>query len=102
MSVFAWALYYLGYAKGTALLPSSIAGVLSGSIPLFTFLATWLFLRGGHSVSVAIGENMQRVLLLVESPQNAISLKVRELRVEQPPIATDVAAVRLQARGFGW
>jgi drug/metabolite transporter (DMT)-like permease len=45
MSLLATAIYYVAFAKGTALLPSSIAGLLSGAIPLFTFLCAWLFLR---------------------------------------------------------
>ncbi|WP_409522352.1 DMT family transporter [Nitrincola sp. MINF-07-Sa-05] len=45
MSLLATAVYYLAFAKGTALLPSSVAGMLSGSIPLFTFLAALIFLR---------------------------------------------------------
>jgi drug/metabolite transporter (DMT)-like permease len=45
MSLLATAIYYFAFAKGTALLPSSIAGMLSGAIPLFTFVCTWLFLR---------------------------------------------------------
>ncbi|WP_110970474.1 DMT family transporter [Pseudomonas huaxiensis] len=46
MSLLATALYYYAFALGTALLPSSVAGVLSGAIPLFTFLGAALFLRG--------------------------------------------------------
>jgi drug/metabolite transporter (DMT)-like permease len=45
MSLLATAVYYFAFAKGTALLPSSIAGLLSGAIPLFTFICAWLFLR---------------------------------------------------------
>jgi drug/metabolite transporter (DMT)-like permease len=45
MSLLATAIYYFAFAKGTALLPSSIAGLLSGAIPLFTFVCTWLSLR---------------------------------------------------------
>ena len=45
MSVLATALYYYAFAKGTHLLPSSVAGMLSGAIPLFTFVMTALFLR---------------------------------------------------------
>ena len=45
MSLLATAVYYFAFAKGTALLPSSIAGLLSGAIPLFTFVCTWLFLQ---------------------------------------------------------
>jgi drug/metabolite transporter (DMT)-like permease len=44
MSLIATALYYLAFAKGTVLL-SSVAGMLSGAIPLFTFLVAWVFLR---------------------------------------------------------
>ncbi|MGY2286506.1 DMT family transporter [Pseudomonas gingeri] len=46
MSLLATALYYYAFAKGAALLPSSVAGVLSGAIPLFTFICTALFLNG--------------------------------------------------------
>ena len=45
MSLLATAVYYLAFAKGTVLLPSSVAGMLSGAIPLFTFLCAFLFLR---------------------------------------------------------
>ena len=45
MSILATALYYFAFAKGAALLPSGIAGMLSGSIPLFTFLTAFVFLR---------------------------------------------------------
>lgn len=45
MSLLATTIYYYGFVAGTALLPTSVAGMLSGSIPLFTFLATVLFLR---------------------------------------------------------
>lgn len=45
MSVLATSFYYYGFVAGTAQLPSSIAGLLSGSIPIFTFLCAFLFLR---------------------------------------------------------
>ena len=45
MSVLAMAFYYFAFAKGTVLLLSSVAGMLSGAIPLFTFVTAWLFLR---------------------------------------------------------
>jgi drug/metabolite transporter (DMT)-like permease len=48
MSLLATAIYYFAFAKGTALLPASIAGLLSGAIPLFTFVCTWLFLSEEH------------------------------------------------------
>ena len=44
MSVLATSFYYYGFVAGTALLPTSIAGLLSGSIPIFTFLGAALFL----------------------------------------------------------
>ena len=60
MALLATAVYYLAFAKGTALLPSSIAGLLSGAIPLFTFLCACLFLREEHinlikAAGVALG-----------------------------------------------
>ena len=60
MSLLATAVYYLAFAKGTVLLPSSIAGLLSGAIPLFTFICAWLFLREEHinmtkAAGVALG-----------------------------------------------
>lgn len=45
MAVMATAFYYVAFAKGTVLLLSSVAGMLSGAIPLFTFVTAWLFLR---------------------------------------------------------
>lgn len=45
MALLATAVYYLAFAKGTALLPSSIAGMLSGAIPLFSFVVACVFLR---------------------------------------------------------
>lgn len=45
MALLATAIYYFAFAKGTMLLPSSIAGLPSGAIPLFTFICAWLFMR---------------------------------------------------------
>jgi len=45
MSVLATVLYYYAFAKGTSLLLSSVTGMLSGAIPLFTFASALLFLR---------------------------------------------------------
>jgi drug/metabolite transporter (DMT)-like permease len=60
MSLLATAVYYFAFAKGTVLLPSSIAGLLSGAIPLFTFVCAWLFMREEHitwtkATGVALG-----------------------------------------------
>jgi drug/metabolite transporter (DMT)-like permease len=45
MSILATAFYYYAFAEGAHLLPSSVAGMLSGAIPLFTFLITALCLK---------------------------------------------------------
>jgi drug/metabolite transporter (DMT)-like permease len=45
MALLATIFYYIAFAKGTALLLSSVAGMLSGAIPIFTFLMAWIFLR---------------------------------------------------------
>ncbi|WP_114087945.1 DMT family transporter [Thalassospira profundimaris] len=45
MAALATVLYYLAFAKGTILLLSSVAGMLSGAIPLFSGLCALLFLR---------------------------------------------------------
>ena len=56
MALLATAIYYFAFAKGTALLPLSIAGLLSGAIPLFTFVCAWMFVREEHlNVTKAAG-----------------------------------------------
>lgn len=45
MSVLATSFYYYGFVAGTALLPSSVAGLLGGAIPIVTFAASYLVLR---------------------------------------------------------
>lgn len=45
MSLLATTVYFYCFARGTALLNSGIAGALSGSIPIFSALATFLFLK---------------------------------------------------------
>ncbi|PVG81813.1 EamA family transporter [Nocardioides gansuensis] len=45
MSLLATSVFYYAFAAGTALLPSGIAGALSGAIPLFTFVCALAFLR---------------------------------------------------------
>ncbi|WP_336080376.1 DMT family transporter [Thalassospira sp. CH_XMU1448-2] len=46
MSLLAASVYYYAFAKGIAILPSSIASILAGAIPFFTFIAALLFLKG--------------------------------------------------------
>ncbi|KFX69726.1 membrane protein [Pseudomonas taeanensis MS-3] len=60
MALLATAIYYYAFAKGTSLLLSSVAGMLSGAIPLFTFVCSLLFLRqeplnGRTSLGVVFG-----------------------------------------------
>ena len=45
MSLLATSVYYFAFAAGTSLLPSGIAGALSGAIPLFAFLSAAVLLR---------------------------------------------------------
>ena len=45
MALLATSLYYYAYAKGATLLLSSVAGMLSGAIPLLTFACAFVFLR---------------------------------------------------------
>ena len=44
MALIATVVYYYGFVKGSSLLPSAIAGVLSGAIPIFAFLIALIFL----------------------------------------------------------
>jgi len=44
MAGLAAAMYYYGFAKGTSMLPSGIAGAVSGAIPLFSLVAAAIFL----------------------------------------------------------
>lgn len=44
MAVLATAFYYYGFAKGTSLLLSGVAGAVSGAIPLFSFILAAAFL----------------------------------------------------------
>lgn len=77
MSLLATAVYYFAFAKGTALLDTSIAGMLGGAIPLFTFLCAWVFLRSeplsGLKV-LGVGLGFLGILLVAQpwSAQGAI------------------------------
>jgi len=55
MAVLATAFYYFAIAEGTARLPSGIAGVLGGSIAIFTTIATLLFLRTEKPNALMLG-----------------------------------------------
>ncbi|WP_455281487.1 DMT family transporter [Cupriavidus necator] len=45
MSLLATVLYYYAFAKGSALLASGVAGMLSGAIPLVSFVCAWALAR---------------------------------------------------------
>jgi drug/metabolite transporter (DMT)-like permease len=60
MSFLATSVYYFAFASGTALLPSGIAGALSGAIPLFSFVSAAILLRSDvitplRAAGVAVG-----------------------------------------------
>lgn len=55
MAALAIAFSYYAMAKGTALLPSGIAGVLGSSPPLFTALASCVFLRNEKMNGLMLG-----------------------------------------------
>ncbi len=55
MAVLATAFYYFAIAKGTELLPSAVAGVLGGTIALFTTLASLLFLPAQRPNAAMLG-----------------------------------------------
>lgn len=60
MSVMATSFYYYGFVAGAAPLPSSVAGLLGGAIPIVTFLTSLVFLRGERpnrfmAAGVAVG-----------------------------------------------
>jgi drug/metabolite transporter (DMT)-like permease len=55
MSVLATVVYYYAFAKGASLLPSSVAGMLSGAIPLFAFVCAWVLLRQERPTARMVG-----------------------------------------------
>lgn len=55
MSVLATSFYYYGFVAGTALLPSSVSGLLGGAIPIVTFLTSLAFLRSERPNGVIAG-----------------------------------------------
>jgi drug/metabolite transporter (DMT)-like permease len=74
MSLLATTVYYFAFAKGTALLPSSIAGLLSGGIPIFTFVCTSLFLhdeRVNLIKAAGVGLGFLGLLLIAHPWSNA-------------------------------
>lgn len=73
MSLLATVVYYYAFAKGTALLLSSVAGMLSGAIPLFSFVAASALLRDERPTArmvVGIVSGFLGVLVIAQ-PWNA-------------------------------
>ncbi len=54
MSVLATSLYYFAFASGASLLPSGIAGALSGAIPLFSLLGAAVLLRSQRTTRLQV------------------------------------------------
>jgi drug/metabolite transporter (DMT)-like permease len=79
MSVLAMALYYFAFAKGTALLLSSVAGMLSGAIPIFTFITALALLRSEPINARSIGGTILGFLgvLLIARPWSGAMASAR-------------------------
>lgn len=73
MACLAAAVYYYGFARGTSLLPSGIAGAVSGAIPMFSVIAAALFLRDERlTVSKVLGLLIGSVgILMIARPFEA-------------------------------
>lgn len=72
MSLLATVVYYFGFAQGTSLLLSGLAGALSGAIPLFVFLFAVLFLpeeRGSLLKIIGVVIGCLGVVLLAHPTQ---------------------------------
>lgn len=54
MALLATAIYYYGFAKGTSLLLSGVAGAVSGAIPLFAFLLAVAFISEEKATPIKI------------------------------------------------
>ncbi|MBB5415011.1 drug/metabolite transporter (DMT)-like permease [Paraburkholderia atlantica] len=75
MAALATAFCYFSMAKGTALLPSGIAGVLGGSPAIFTSIASTLFLRNekmNRSMVCGVALGMAGITLIAR-PWSALS-----------------------------
>jgi drug/metabolite transporter (DMT)-like permease len=83
MSLLATVVYYYAFAKGAALLLSSVAGMLSGAIPPFSFVVAWVLLRQERPTArmiVGIASGFAGVLLIAQ-PWNAHGAGVNLLGV---------------------
>ena len=76
MSLLATAVYYYGFAKGTSLLHSGIAGAVSGAIPLFSFILAQILLpeeRAGARKIAGIIIGFVGVLILARPSGAAVA-----------------------------
>lgn len=79
MSVLATSFYYYGFVVGTLLLPTSIAGLLSGSIPIFTLLGAALFLpeeRPTKQMALGIALGFAGIVLTARPWQGSAGLSL--------------------------
>lgn len=72
MSLLATVVYYFGFAKGTSLLLSGLAGILSGAIPLFSFVLAVIFIAEEKATALKIGGALLGLLgvVLIGLPSN--------------------------------
>jgi len=78
MSLMATVVYYYAFAKGASLLPSSVAGMLSGAIPLLSFVVAWVFLRQERPTARMVAGIVIGLagILIIAQPWNAHSADV--------------------------
>ena len=83
MSVLATVLYYFCFAKGTQLLHSGIAGAVSGSIPLFTYITAVIFLPNEKRKLIKIGGILIGLfgVILIAQPFNGSTLETSSIGV---------------------
>lgn len=77
MSVLATSFYYYGFVAGTALLPSGIAGLLGGAIPIVTFLTSLAFLRSerpNRLMASGVGLGFIGILLTARPWENGATI----------------------------
>ncbi len=83
MSLLATVIYYYAFAKGASLLASGVAGMLSGAIPLVSFVCAWVLLRQEHPTPRMLGGIFSGFVgvLLIAQPWRASDAGVDPLGV---------------------
>jgi drug/metabolite transporter (DMT)-like permease len=74
MSLLVTSVYYFAFAKGTSLLPSGIAGALSGAIAIVSLVAAAALLRG--EATLAAVTNYDGITGIRHDPRAAVALVV--------------------------